>query len=303
MEKFSSLDHVVGNITEEEKNEIFEKRKKMFETTDIEGLKKIEREKTPEEKEVLLEINEATNKLRQKYGLEDFTIPEGNMHIIRKNEWASQGETAVALPDLECVLIHEPERKIHFSKTAFHEMVHMKSYNAVQKLTDCNEITAYRSGLMIFPRSQEKMKSAPGGGNLDYFRDMNEAVTEELARRYVMSQIDNPLYRDDFSETRQLREIARQNEMKAFLDEEVFSLYNVPGTDEIHAEKFGYKNFRTALYQIRKTIAEKYPEKFKSSEEVLDVFARAMFTGHMFELSNLMEETFGKGTMRAIGTP
>jgi hypothetical protein len=299
MEKFSLLDQVVGKVSEEEKREIFGMHKKRFETNDIPGLNKLEREKTPEEKQILAEVNEATNALRRKFGLEDFNIPEGNMHLIRREEWAGGGESAITLPDMEQVLLRDRDRKIHIGHTAFHEEVHFKSYQADQKLTDCDEIAIYRSGLIIAPRSRKEIEAVPGG----YFHDLNEAVTEELTRRYVMGQLANPLYADEFAETLKCREYARKNGMTELLDDDIYSLYEIPGTNEIHAEKFGYKNHRIALYQIRKTIAEKYPDQFKNSDEVLDLFARAMFTGHMFELSHIMEETFGKGTMRAIGTP
>ncbi len=299
MEKFSSLDRIVGKVSEEEKIAIFNKRQKRFETKDIEGIKTLEKEKTPEELKILLEVNEATNELRRKYGLTDFNIPEENMHLIRKEEWKTEGEIAVSLPEMERILLRERERRIQFAQSAFHEETHLKSYNALQKMSDCDKVEKYRHGLRIFPRSQEKLDSIPEG----YFHDLNEGVTEELTRRYIMSQVDNPLYSDEFAETKELREFAKKNGMRELLDEEIFSLYRVPGSNEIRAEKFAYKNFRVALYQIRKTLAEKHPDKFKNSDEVLDVFARAMFTGKMFELSSLMEETFGKGTMRAIGTP
>jgi hypothetical protein len=68
-------------------------------------------------------------------------------------------------------------------------------------------------------------------------------------------------------------------------------------------EEFSYKKERESLYRIRLTLFQKYPEKFANTEDVLELFGDAMFTGKMLELSRLMEKIFGKGTMRAIGTP
>jgi hypothetical protein len=68
-------------------------------------------------------------------------------------------------------------------------------------------------------------------------------------------------------------------------------------------EEFSYKKERESLYRIRLTLFQKYPEKFANTEDALDLFGDAMFTGKTLELSRLMEKTFGKGTMRAIGTP
>lgn len=322
-EKTSSLDRVVGNLSEQEKQAVFEKFQKRFETTEIPKLNELEREKTPKEKQIILEANSATNDIRKKFGLEDFIMPEGNIHIIRKEKWASQGEIAVSLPELQRVLIRERERDIHFAESVFHEMIHFKSYNAVQKLTDCDEIVQYRHGLRLFPRSSAKIKSLPDGGSLDYFRDLNEAVTEELTRQYIMNQIDNPLYKNDFDETSELRpEALKRGMYKELLDQNIYSFYKKKDDDTIHTESFSYPAERMSLFMIRNQLWQKNPDIFKSSEEVLDVFARAMFTGYMRELSRLMEKTFKKeeekseedngaeqefkikrSVMRAIGTP
>jgi hypothetical protein len=304
MEKSSSLDRVVGNVSEEEKQKIFEKRRKMFETTNIEKIHDLEKEKTPKEQQILLEVNAATNELRKKYGLPDFNIPEGNMHLIRKEEWATQGDVGVSLPEMERVLFRERERGIHLALTAHHEEVHFKTFNAVQRLTDCDEIEKYRGGLRITPRSRAKINSLPNGDPLSYFADLNEAVTEELSRQYIMNQVGNPLFKEDFDETKRLREeLLKRGIYKPLLNPDIYSLYQNTGDDTIYSESFGYPAERLALYQIRNQIFQENRDTFKNTEEVLDVFARAMFTGHMMELSHLMEKTFGKGTMRAMGTP
>ena len=304
MEKSSSLDKVVGKVSEEEKKKIFDTFKTRFETTDIPKLKELEREKTPEERQMLREINEATNAIRRKFGLEDFDIPEENIHVIPKENWATEGETAVSLPELQTILLRERERGIHFAESAFHEAIHFKSYNAVQKLTDCDKVVSYRHGLRIWPRSQEKRNSLPSGDPLSYFADLNEAVTEELTRQYIMIQKENPLYKKDFDETKEIKDEAlKKGEYKLLLDQEIFSLFKDPGDETIRYAKFAYPAERFSLFQIRNDLFQKNRDLFKSSEEVLDVFARAMFTGNMMELAHLMEKTFGKGTMRAVGTP
>ncbi|MFA6565619.1 MAG: hypothetical protein WCT48_02655 [Candidatus Paceibacterota bacterium] len=304
-EKTSSLDRIVGNLSDEQKQAVFDRFKIRFETTDIAKINELEKEKTSEEKQILAEINMATNALRKKFGLPDFDIPEENMHLIRKEEWAAEGDTGVCLPELQQILLRERERNIHFLDTAFHEAVHFKSYNAIQQLADCDETANYRHGLRIWPRStRSKEKPEPLPDGQSYFQDLNEAVTEELTRQYIMTQTENPLYAKDFAETKELKEEALKKGMfKTLLNPDIFSLYKREGDDAIHAEKFAYPAERLALYQIRNQIFQENRDTFQSTEEVLDVFARAMFTGNMFELSRLMEKTFGKGTMRAIGTP
>ena len=81
MEKFSSSERVVGQISQEEKEEVLQGERKRFEDQSFdESWERVEKEKTAEELEIIGLVNEATNEIRQKYGLEKFDIPPENIH-------------------------------------------------------------------------------------------------------------------------------------------------------------------------------------------------------------------------------
>jgi hypothetical protein len=301
--KTSPLNKIVGLPPPNKKEEIFTERERRFKTSEIRGIKEIEKEKTPKEKQIIALLNKETNELLEKFELEYFTIPEENIHVIRKEKWATEGEGGVTLLGYGHILIRETDRDIQFAHILFHELVHMKSYVSVQIFPETGEIAPYRHGLRMFPRKIMDRILFPKGES-SYFRELNEAVTEEYARTWIMSQIDNPLFAEDFAETKRTREEAlKAGAYSLLLNPDIYSLYRLPGDKTFLFGKFGYQPERIGLYQIRNTLFQKYPNVFKSTESVLDLFGKAMLTGKILELSRLMEKTFGKGTMRAVGTP
>jgi hypothetical protein len=80
--------------------------------------------------------------------------------------------------DCQAVVIREQEANIIFFKKLVHEMIHFKSYNAVQITASANpQIREYRMGLLVHDRD----------GHVEYFRGLNEAVTEEITKEVVQA--------------------------------------------------------------------------------------------------------------------
>lgn len=165
MEKFSAYERVIGDISEAEKEQILLRKGERFDDQFFEGMKGKEREKTPEELEIISLVDEATNKLRQKYGLEDFNIPAKNIHVIKEEEWSP---TEAGLPKgkgvavynhkAQAVAMREQPHKIVFMKFAFHEMLHFKSHGALQVTSgDSPELQDYRMGLIVHTRDGKKI--------------------------------------------------------------------------------------------------------------------------------------------------
>ena len=132
MEKFSSFERVVGNISEAEKEQILRDKGERFDDQAFEDLKGKERQKTPEELQIISLANQATNEVRQRYGLENFDIPPENIHVITEETWPREKSAAFFNSMLQGVAMREKLSNIAFMKTAFHEMLHFKSYNAAQ---------------------------------------------------------------------------------------------------------------------------------------------------------------------------
>ena len=294
------IDGVVGT-TEKRAEEIMERMSIRFKNTHFAKFSEFEKKKTEKDLLVIEDTNNATNELRIKRGLEPFDIPPNNIHILNKSRSFQNLIGGFTKPMEGFILIQGVDTMLQLGKHLFHEMMHAKARNIVQALPDSDEIYPFRQGFEIYPRKQMDRILFPKSETC-YFRELNESAVEEYTRRYIISQINNPLYADDFAQTKLLREEAlKRNLYSLLLNQEIFQFY-LSGND-IMCEEFSYKKERESLYRIRLTLFQKYPEKFANTEDALDLFGDAMFTGKTLELSRLMEKTFGKGTMRAIGTP
>ena len=193
MKKFSSFERAVGNISETEKEQILRDKGERFGDQVFEDLKGKEREKTPEELQVISLTNEATNEIRQRYGLENFDIPPDNIQVVTEEAGAEEKYDAFYDSMLQGVAAREQPAQIVFMKKTFHEMLHFKSYNALQITSGENpELEEYRVGLTAHTRDGKKI----------YFTNLNEAVTEEMTKKFAKRLFDNTLFAEELKQTK-----------------------------------------------------------------------------------------------------
>jgi len=311
MEKFSSFERVVGNISEAEKEQILHDKEEMFDDQVFEDLKGKEREKTQEELQIISLVNAATNEVRQRYGLENFDIPPENIHVITEEAWPRVKSVAFYNSMLQGIVAREQPAKIVFMKKIFHEMLHFKSYNALQiKMGENPELDEYRVGLTVHTRDGKRM----------YFVNLNEAVTEGMTKRFAAKLFDNPLFAGEIRQTKDVitkypravtgageplfddNTFYAEVEGKKSWGEAVGRLFGAQEKPKkITTECFTYQSERKILNTLINKILEKNPEKFKNGEEVFEVFAKGMMTGNILPVGRLIERTFGNGTLRRIG--
>jgi len=311
MGKFSSFERVVGNVPETEKEQILRDKGERFDDQVFEDLKGKEREKTPEELQIISLANEATNKIRRKYGLEDFDIPPGNIHVVTEEAWPREKGVAFYNSMLQGVAAREQPAKIVFMKKIFHEMLHFKSYNALQITRGENpELDEYRVGLTVHTRDGKRM----------YFMNLNEAVTEEMTKRFATKLFDNPLFAEEAKQTKDVimrypRAVTGSGEPlfdadtfyaevegKKSWGEAVGSLFGVQEkVKKVTTESFTYQSERRILNTLIDKILERNSDKFQDREEVFEVFAKGMMSGNILPVGRLIERTFGNGTLRRVG--
>lgn len=312
MEKLSSIERVVGNLPEVEKVRILHEKGARFDNQVFDNLKGKERPKSPEELEIIDLANKATNELRQKYGLEDFDIPARNIHVVKDKDWPDDEKgNAFYTPMSQAVIAREAPSKIAFLKKIYHEMLHFKSYNALQMITDeKSELDTYRTGLTVTTRD----------GSQTYFTNLNEAVTEEMTKRFTSQLFGNPLFEDETKQTNDV--ISDYSGAVTYTGEPLFTedtyyaevqdtktwkdaLGRIFGTQKkrikLSTEAFTYKPEREILNTLIDKIFERNGEYFEDKEEVFEVFAEAMMTGNILPIGRLVENTFGTGTFRKIG--
>lgn len=311
MEKFSSFDRVIGDISEIEKEQILQEKGERFDYQVFEELKGKEREKTPEELQIISLVNEATNEVRQKYGLENFDIPPENIHVINEEAWPKEKSVAFYNSMYQGIAMREQPSKIVFMKKIFHEMLHFKSYNALQITKDENpELNEYRIGLTVHTRDGKK----------NYFTNLNEAVTEKMTKKFSAKLSGNPIFAREIKQTKEVMAMepkATTEFGEPLFDEDTFyaeverkkSWNNAVGrlfglqkkNKKIITESFTYHQERKILDTLINNLFEKNLEKFNDKEEVFEVFAKGMMTGDILSAGRLIDKTFGRGTLRKIG--
>lgn len=319
--KTSSIDKVVGNLSDKEKLAVLAEKERLFKRQNNVRLELESLSKTRDQLKIIEEVNEATNALRRKYGLVDFDVSEENVHIASRETWGDINHDGFFVPETQSILLKQTSRNTRFAVSTFRAMVQFKSYGALQKLTDTGEITQYRSGFVMWPRSRmEILSHNPESGGLQYFQELNDAVVEELTVRYFESHLENPLFKKELEETRQTKAHIEGLDNQTLLD--VYDIRRIPKTNHFDLASFTHKAERKALLISIGGSAWKnfFDEVFKGGVVPLDVdnmlhdvsarkapifdmFIRPMFTGDLLELSRFINKTFGKGEFRKLGAP
>lgn len=271
------------------------------------------REKTPEEMKIIDLVNERSNEALARYGLPESNISPDNFYVIREEDWRWGDNDAFCLPALQTVAMRDFCSNTSFAAVALHEVFHFKSYNALQFAIGEGEApSVYRAGLIVANRFTEEeyfRKRHPKTGRRyvgRYFSNLNEAITEELVKKFVCDQSvrENPLFKDEFAETERLRR--EYGEVASYESGEKFFIEDVYWAKEIEEGKlrgriFTYPQERRILNVLIDRLFEINRGQFKEREQVFDVFAKAMFSGNILPLGRLIDGTFGKGVFRKIG--
>lgn len=299
-ERRSSVTRLVGDMSEAKREQIRNNHDEHFRDQSMyrsahreknrrRWARTTEREKTPEEVQVLSIVNDATNHLLRKYGLDAFDVPPDNIHIMKRNllmkvrEFVSfRKREGGFIQDLEAAEIVDPISLSALAATALHELIHFKSYGALQRKTDDTKwLDDYRVGLEVSSRD----------GKTTYFKSLNEAVTEELTKRMLSDILRHPIFQKERERTEKLK----NHPILRFLhppDEEAYYVgYTGIG-------KFAFGQEREMLNDLIDGIYVNNRDMFRQRDEVFEVFVRAMMTGNILPLGRLIEKTFGKGSFR-----
>ena len=307
----SSFERIVGGISSAEKERIIRGMEDRFDDQEFRDLVGKEREKTPEELQIIAIANEVTNELRKKYGLDDFDIPAQNIHIIKEDEWPERGKgSAMYVSSFQGVATREQESNLVSLEKILHEMLHFKSYNAIQVTkSEDPQLAEYRLGLVVRSRDGETM----------YFKNLNEAVTAEITKELMRKAARGPLFEKEAEDTRKLSELyphatAADGEPlfdddtyqaqlldKTTLRDKIGRLLGTERSRKISVEKFTYREERSILAELVAKLFERNRKDFHNADEVMDLFKKSMMTGNILSLGKLIDGTFGTGTLRKIG--
>lgn len=292
MKKFSSIDRFIGKVSPDAIHDFEESFVDQSFLTELVGK---EKEKTTDQLEIIALANKITNEIRRDFGLDDFDIPVNNIHILAKTDFPDIQERPNFSMDKQAIFLPENLSNLVFAEILIHEMLHFKSYQALQTTVGEEPILAtYRTGLVTNNRY----------GSNEIFFSIDEAVTEELTKRALLANSDSPLF---VKEIKQTIELAGRYPNSPILNNDVYYIETILDSSEakteigITANEFSYHHNRRILNTLIDKIFERNRDKFDNREQVFRGFVKGMMTGDVLAGGKLIERTFGSGTLRKIG--
>lgn len=197
-------------------------------------------------------------------------IPPENIHILEEGgtkKITRKFETGAHSTEYGDLLVDRAQRDVDFSLTLFHELLHAKSFTAMQITTGSTKeerkIEPYRSGFSVTSRD----------GRKTYFDGVNEAIVGFLTKRFFEEYImKSELFKDEVQKMKGENvsiDTSREKEMQAGLE------------------------FINKIYELNK---DKY-----SLKEIMNIFIDAGISGNLLKVARLVERTFGKGSFRKLG--
>jgi len=269
---------------------------------EIEILNNHEIEKTKKETALINLADQETSRLMQESGVESYSIPPRNIHIISgdlsEKLLMNGNRIAVAIPSSQRMFLRSrsfENKPVVFGSAIFHEMLHLKAHISVEVKKDISILS--RSGVSI-NSSIKKMKEDEFH---EHFLGLNEAIIVEAEKRFIPKLIDNPELSGEkewmSSDEAEIRRKEISEEVK--IPEEDIVWINEKDTKDFY--KIPYHLQRDVFSYICQEVQKQFPDKYQNFDDVYKVFLKACFTGKLMEISHLVEDTFGKGSFRILG--
>lgn len=304
---------VVGNIPEYKKGHLVDKERYVAALEKL-SLHDDEREKTQEDITILLRAFGSINSLRTQHGLPLIPFSAEAVHTIDRFEISAGGREGLS------GVLNKFEQMVDMGtwksaamriNTAYHELVHLGSYYALQagydESSNILEHGTHRLGIEVHSRmSRGKMTQT-------YLRGLNEAVTEETARQYVLGLTPEDPELGYVAQERNERIEAyfRENPEHAhefgYIPEEIADIEPMEDGRWLVAE-FSYHAERCdVMFPMFDKLYEKNPQRFEGKDrkeahtELFEMLQKAMFTGNILPFGRLFNDTFGRGKFREFG--
>jgi len=307
----SGIVRIVG-VSEEKEQEILAGIEENFGKQEIGKIDKREREKTPEELEIIGGILTAIPEFIKRHGGEPLPLQPEHIHVIDYTELTDEerrilkgirGHYNHALQAAIVITDPEKENRLTFALRAAHELIHFSAFQSAQIINEKEKEWGIRIGGFI-------VKTKEAGKTEFYFNDIDEAVTEELIKRFDREYFGSiPGLSEDLKRRQEFRENILQPDpdTKEIVDDIAIVETTIEkegehkGMYKTTTEHYNFLEERERLWKIIEGIQQKNPGQFKSKEEVFDVFAKAYFTGRLLPVARLVERTYGKGSFRKLG--
>ncbi len=280
-----------------------------------------EREKTEFELRMLARAEKNVNNLRAKYGLVPIALPPEKLHTI-DSDHITLGETTLRTSGgyeamTQQTIVTEAEELGKEGIGRFdviqHESLHAGQYQSLQIQSGDGKafLDGYRTGVGVKSRRPNEQ-----GEYLNYLLPLNEAITEENSRRFVLeTKDDDPELGSVVAERhQQFEEFQKFCEShpnhgypETLLQGDVLQSEINPENGRPRVKPFAYYHERQAMWKLFDKIHEKNPDAFpgkeqaEASEAMFDMVTQASLDGNILPFGRLMNNTFGRGTFRNYG--
>lgn len=298
---------VVGKAPEGTKERIRDKYNRLL-TDQINSLslderkaiKKHEYQKSEKAIALINFANKITSELMKEIGVEPFEIPLENFHIISSDlykKYFSINSTATTLYPKQAIIFNIDDFRdnpLRFALTTVHEILHLKSYIALQVEEEQNETTTklYRSGV-----SAHSLQEQP---EHEHFEGLHEAIVTEIEKRFYSRVINLP----ELAEEKEWLDSPEGSKIK----KEIAQNNNIPVDDVKWINRkdkkwvqFSYDKQRAVLSYVCSEIQKQFQDQYKNTDEVFQEFVKAHFTGNLNTIAKLVESTFGEVFFRVLG--
>lgn len=295
--RYGGPDRIIGV---DEKTEAYLKLVKAGQILENQDLSLFEREKTPEEIELMSEIFKKFPDFIKEYGAEQerFTswnqvhiLDDANPQIEEVKSFLERNTAGRYLPSSGRIeILPKGSDHMHMAHVLVHELMHANSFFSITLSRDSEgtEQNPLASARRFGISTNEK-----GHTEESLFNFINEAVTEEMTKRFCERHFpDIDLLKEQFAA------INRKQKSIELPDTPIASvLGELVDPKSIYA----YVNERAGFVALIELLYERNKDKFDLYEDVFKLFSTAMFKGDLLPIARLIEDTFGKGTFRAIG--
>lgn len=327
MEGKTHFERVVGGdeesraLAHKDLQEFFDFKTKRFEGYEV--------EKTPEDIEIINKVMALVDRTVLRYGGIPKPLPLDHIHILRPDsiyavsEGMFRGGMHTTL--FGYIAVDKKILKLGFASTLIHELFHAKSYKSAQIKN--GELDLYRSGFNMVDRK--------GNSEKKYFRDLEEAIVAECVKRSLDELRENSIFRDEVAGFEKFKNwVAAYARRKGISEEKIKEMGEeikyIDGIqekitdvtdyseDEKHRQAYAAGTFdaihkqgkdiewverykeRKKMYDLFDNLIEKSGGKFKSRDEVFEIFATANFSGNYLTVAKVVEDILGKGAFRKL---
>ncbi len=309
----------IVNVCDEDKKDVLDYFKKKFET-DLSELRDVFIEKPEELKDIIFHINNYLQEFLGKYSTNLINISEKNINIVNKEKITDierqkiekEESSGAFIPEVQSIFMYKDYcegDKLLFLQTMVHEMIHMNSFQSLQKTNEDDMgvcLIDKESNEKLFLRTRRVGLEIISSDRNAFFADLNEAITTELTIRFdkeYFSQIDAIKEIDEYKKREDtIKGMLEKQKMKPEDAKEVAYWTTTKEGDRYKSvlKDYSYRKERKKLWKVINNIYEKNKDNFNNEEEVFSLFARAAINGDLLPLARVVRKTYGMEVFKDI---